>query len=231
MPRLKIQDIRKQQFIEATIEAIYQHGYTDLTVGQIAREAGLSAGNIHYYFGGKNELLEATMRWLLRTLRVVGIERMAAARTPRARVEALIDSNFDPILFTPSNVSAWLHFWAEAPHNPALDRLQQINAGRVRSNLMQPMKKLLPEPEAERATTFVQVMMDGIWVQSAQIPGGMSPEGGSLTWADILPGSHLATGRIDHGDILDHQARIFRCGIIAAASSAGGLQGQQQDHG
>ncbi len=175
MPRVRIQDIRKQQFIEATIEAIYKHGYTDLTVGQIAREAGLSAGNIHYYFGGKNELLDATMRWLLRTLRVVGIQRMATAHSPRERVEALIDSNFDPILFTPANVAAWLHFWAEAQHNETLSRLQRINAGRVRSNLMHPLKKILPPEEAEHATTFIQVMMDGIWVQSAQTPGGMSP--------------------------------------------------------
>ncbi|MCP4330355.1 MAG: transcriptional regulator BetI [Alphaproteobacteria bacterium] len=176
MPKVGIQDIRRQQFIDAAIAAIYKHGYTDLTVGQIAREAGLSAGNIHYYFGGKNELLEATMRWLLRTLRVVGIQRMAAARTPRQRVEALIDSNFDPVLFTPQNVSAWLHFWAEAPHSEALGRLLTINAGRVRSNLLQPMKHILPSDEAERVTTLVQVMMDGIWVQSAQTPGGMSPD-------------------------------------------------------
>jgi TetR/AcrR family transcriptional repressor of bet genes len=174
MAKLKIQDIRKQQFIEATIEAIHKHGYSELTVGQIAHEVGLSPGNIHYYFGGKNELLEATMRWLLRTLRVIGIRRMAAARTPRERVEALIDSNFDPALFTPANVVAWLHFWAEATHNPTLHRLQRINAARVRSNLLHPLKKMLPSDEAERVTTYVQAMMDGIWVQCAQTPGGLS---------------------------------------------------------
>jgi TetR/AcrR family transcriptional repressor of bet genes len=171
VPRVKIQDIRRQEFIEATIQSIHEFGFVDLTVAQIAKVAGLSAGNVHYYFGSKNELLAATMQWLLVRLRQVTIQNLAAADSARARVEAIIDSNFAAELFTPAVITAWMQFWAQAPHYPQLKRLQRINAARVRSNLNHALKQLLSEDEAVQAAAAIQALIDGQWIQAVNGSG------------------------------------------------------------
>lgn len=184
LPRAKIQDIRRQELIDATVASIYKNGFTDLTVSQISKEAGVSAGNIHYYFGGKSELLEATMRWLLNTLRDVSIKSLESATTPRERLDAIVHCNFDPTFFRPETVSAWMHFWAQAPYSETLRRLQVINHTRVRSNLLDALKQIVDPAKAEAAADMIQVLMDGIWLRSAQTPGGLSHEEAGLMAAD-----------------------------------------------
>ena len=63
------------------------------------------------------------MRALLRDLRSVVAARLGGVRDPAARVAAIIDGNFAADQFAPETVSAWLAFWAEAPHSPELARL------------------------------------------------------------------------------------------------------------
>src|SRR5690554_7145605 len=62
LPKIGMQPIRRQQLIQATMAAIDEVGLADATVLRIARHAGVSAGIISHYFGGKDGLLEATMR-------------------------------------------------------------------------------------------------------------------------------------------------------------------------
>lgn len=186
MARARIQDIRRRELIEATIQSISKSGFAELTVNQISHEAGASAGNIHYYFGGKNELLEATMRWLLTTLRKAGIARLATAKSPKERLDAVVQANFDPLLFTPENVSAWIQFWAQAPYDKRLRRLQDINTARVRSNLLEALRPLVAKDRALAACDMIQMQLDGIWLRAAQTTGGMTVETGSRLAQDAL---------------------------------------------
>ena len=94
MPKVGMEPIRRRQLIAATIVSIGRYGLADTTVQRISREAGVSSGIIHHYFGGKNELLEATMRRLLQRLRDDVVAALATARTAEQRVIAVIDSNF-----------------------------------------------------------------------------------------------------------------------------------------
>src|SRR5215217_3475684 len=89
MPKLGMEPIRKRQLIEATIASIHAHGLADTTVATISREAGVSPGIIHHYFGGKDALLGATMRALLVELRAHVVAALREARSPRARIEAI----------------------------------------------------------------------------------------------------------------------------------------------
>ncbi len=68
MPKVGMEPIRRQQLIKATMAAIDEVGLADATVMRIARHAGVSAGIISHYFGGKDGLLEATMRQILSDL-------------------------------------------------------------------------------------------------------------------------------------------------------------------
>lgn len=167
MPKVGMEPIRRRQLIDATITSMGEHGLADTTVQTISRGAGVSPGIIHHYFGGKDELLAATMRSMLQQLRDDATQRLATATSPRARLEAIVDCNFAPDQFEPRVVAAWLGFWAQAPHNPALSRLQRINARRLHSNLLHALRPLLPPDRAERVAVGLAAMIDGLWLRFA----------------------------------------------------------------
>ena len=167
MPKVGLEPIRRRQLIDATITSMGEHGLADTTVQTISRGAGVSPGIIHHYFGGKDELLTATMRSMLQQLRDDATQRLATADSPRARLEAIVDCNFAPDQFEPRVVAAWLGFWAQAPHNPALARLQRINARRLHSNLLHALRPLLPAERAERVAVGLAAMIDGLWLRFA----------------------------------------------------------------
>ncbi|SDZ08008.1 DNA-binding transcriptional regulator, AcrR family [Evansella caseinilytica] len=49
---------RKQSLIERAVDYIFKHGYTNATVGNIAKHAGVSKGIITYYFPKKNDMMD-----------------------------------------------------------------------------------------------------------------------------------------------------------------------------
>ena len=111
MPKIGMEAQRRKSLINAAIETIHDHGFCDATVNRNAKRAGVSSGLAHHYFGSKSDLLAATMRSLLNDLGDGVKQKVAAAETPRARISAIISSNFSPEQFQPSVVAAWLAFY------------------------------------------------------------------------------------------------------------------------
>jgi len=50
-------NFRRSQLTQAAYKVVGEKGYNDFTIRDIAREAGLSTGLIHYYFKNKEDLL------------------------------------------------------------------------------------------------------------------------------------------------------------------------------
>ena len=90
MPRIGMEPVRRKALIAAVIDAIHERGMGQVTMGEIARRAGVSAGLAHHYFGGKDQLLAATMRHLLSELGDEIQARLAKARTPQERIVAIV---------------------------------------------------------------------------------------------------------------------------------------------
>lgn len=168
MARQKIRSIRREELIKATIAAIYEHGFADLTVARIARDAQASTGSIHYYFGGKEALLEATMIYLLSLLKTAHLKRLTRAETPADRLHAVVQANFDETFLTRETCRVWTQFWAFAPYHPGLARLHRVNRARVRSNVVFALRDLVPADELHVKANATQGYMDGVWVQVAQ---------------------------------------------------------------
>ena len=68
MPKVGMEPLRRKQLIEATIQVVADVGLHAATISLISKEAGLSSGIISHYFGGKQGLIEATVRHLLAEL-------------------------------------------------------------------------------------------------------------------------------------------------------------------
>jgi TetR/AcrR family transcriptional repressor of bet genes len=167
MSRRRIRDIRHDELIDATIRAVATRGYAAVTMAEIAALAGSTAASINYYFGSKENLMEATMRHLLSDLKTAILTRFAETNSPRERLQAIIDANFDDHLFTTERCAVWVQFWAAAPYSQSLSRLHRINRARVQSHLIAELKHLSPSQASEMSATL-QAWMDGIWIETAQ---------------------------------------------------------------
>lgn len=167
MPKVGMQPIRRRQLIDATITTIEEYGFCETTIARISQRARLSSGIISHYFGGKNALLAATMRWLLSELREEILRRQRRARSPAERIEAIIGANFAADQSTPRVCAAWLAFYGQIPHAPELSRLHSVYVRRHYSNLRHAFARLLPPEDANRAAEGLGALIDGVWVRAA----------------------------------------------------------------
>ena len=144
MPKLGMQPIRRRQLIQATLETIDDVGLADATIARIAKRAGVSAGIISHYFGGKDGLLESAMRQILWDLGdAVARRRAQGVESPREHIRAIIDGNFDRSQVNQSVMKTWLAFWASSMHQHDLQRLQRVNDRRLYSNLCSQFRRCL----------------------------------------------------------------------------------------
>jgi TetR/AcrR family transcriptional regulator, transcriptional repressor of bet genes len=167
MPKVGMEPVRRQALIEATISAIGDHGSLDVTMSEIAGRAGVSSALAHHYFGGKDDLLQATMRHLLADLAGDTVALLKRAETPRERISAVIRINFSLGQFRQETVHAWLAFYVAAQKSLPLRRLLRVYARRLNSNLMAGLLPLMPRVEAERMAEAIAAMIDGLYIRRA----------------------------------------------------------------
>ena len=161
------EEARRVQLIEVTIDSLAEVGYVGTTLAEIARRAGVSPGLVSHYFGDKDGLLEAAFRTLARTLAVRVRARLAQARTPRARVQAVIDTNLAPEEFDQRTGTAWLAFWGQVLHVRGLKRVQTAYQRRMLSNLRSDLRRMIPGEEARSLAAMIAAMIDGVWLRAA----------------------------------------------------------------
>jgi TetR/AcrR family transcriptional repressor of bet genes len=169
MPKVGMQPIRRQQLIEATLQAVDQVGMADASIGVIAKMAGVSNGIISHYFQDKNGLIQATMGYLMRALAVSVAVRRRSLRddSPRAHLRVIIEGNFDASQVNGPAMKTWLAFWAASMHQPSLHRLQRINDHRLYSNLCCEFRRVLPLVQARNAARGLAALIDGLWLRGA----------------------------------------------------------------
>jgi len=155
------------QLVEVTIDSLAEVGYVGTTLAEIARRAGVSPGLVAHYFDDKDGLLEAAFRTLARTLAVRVRARLALARTPRGRVQAVIDTNLAPEEFDKRTGTAWLAFWGQVLHVRGLKRVQTAYQRRMLSNLRNDLRRMISGEDARSLAAMIAAMIDGVWLRAA----------------------------------------------------------------
>lgn len=182
MPKVGMEEERKTSIIMGTIKAIHENGYADATMSVIAKNAGVSTGLPHHYFGSKAAVFNATMSYLLSDLSKQSRSRLLKAKTPQERIHAIIHTNFSGDQFQPSIISAWLAFYVLARTEPETKRLLRVYHRRLVSNLTFEFHRLTDGVSARNAAEGTAAMIDGLWLQRV------------LT--DAVPESAPATGLV-----------------------------------
>ncbi len=166
-PRDEGEEARRVQLVEVTIDSLAEVGYVGTTLAEIAGRAGVSPGLVAHYFDDKDGLLEAAFRTLARTLAARMRARLALARTPRGRVQAVIDINLAPEEFDKRTGTAWLAFWGQVLHVQGLKRVQTAYQRRMLSNLRNDLRRLIPGEDARGLAAMIAAMIDGVWLRAA----------------------------------------------------------------
>jgi TetR/AcrR family transcriptional repressor of bet genes len=181
-----MEPLRRKALISAAIDAIHDRGMGQVTMGEIARRAGVSAALAHHYFGGKDQLLLATMRHLLAELSDEIQARLAEAKTPRARISAVIRGNFAADQFRPAVISAWLAFYVQAQNDPEARRLLRVYTRRLESNLLHALRELTSREHALRVAETAAALIDGTWIRRSLAEGDPDPEGAARLVEDAV---------------------------------------------
>ncbi len=188
MPKVGMPNIRKPQLVNATMAVIGKVGLHGASIALISREAGVSTGIINHYFGGKQGLLEETMRVILRqhSHTVKTALHALPAHAHQQRINAIINANFVGFQTKSRVTKTWLAFWSYSMHDAQLKRLQRVNEKRLISHLRLELKALLPAPRAHMVAAGIAALIDGIWLRGALNPVGIDASAAQLIINDYL---------------------------------------------
>ena len=117
--RLSPESDKREHLLAAAARVLVRDGTAGLRIRDVAEEAGVSTGVVHYYFGSKDEILIEALRWAVRA----PVERFAELRRDGDHLWALatlleVSLPHPGILF--DEYVLWLEFWTAVSHDPAL---------------------------------------------------------------------------------------------------------------
>ena len=160
---------RRQQLIEATIETLAEVGYARTTLTAVARRAGLSHGLVNFHFETKEKLLTETMLYLAEEYRANWSAALdAAGEGAAARLNALLQADFNPAICTPARLSAWCSFWGEAQSRPLYQDSCGSNDEAYNRTMEQVCAALIATGgyagDAARIARVLRVTTEGVWL-------------------------------------------------------------------
>jgi len=90
-PSAKEERNRRGQIVEAASVVLGRQGYTDTSLKQIAAQAGVAPGLLHYYFDSKEDLLVEVVSGLERQMTAEWQQAVSEFEDPLERIVAAID--------------------------------------------------------------------------------------------------------------------------------------------
>jgi AcrR family transcriptional regulator len=132
MPRPSVEAERKDQILRATCQVIAEQGYVNLRVSDVAKQAGVSGGTVHYYFDSKRDLVHAAFEYNF--ARSVDRRRwiLDSPDEPVVRLRFVIDSYLPLDDETIEAWRVWTALWAEGLREPNLQELNERMYGEWR---------------------------------------------------------------------------------------------------
>ena len=115
---------RRQQLIDATMKCIARKGMGSTTLGDVAREAGLSQGIINLHFESKDNLLKETLRYLADEYRAQFDKTLQKSGPGAAdKLLALMALDLRPSICDRRKIAVWFAFWGEVRSRPTYRKI------------------------------------------------------------------------------------------------------------
>jgi TetR/AcrR family transcriptional repressor of bet genes len=167
---------RRQQLIDATMKCIARKGIGGTTLGDVAREAGLSQGIVNLHFESKDNLLRETLEALAGEYRAQFERALGRAdESPAAGLLALMELDVSPGICQPAKLAVWFAFWGEVKSRPTYRKI----CDRIDSYYDEVVERLCAEIIADGRYTHVTAgqaamaltsMTNGLWLSCLVSP-------------------------------------------------------------
>jgi AcrR family transcriptional regulator len=125
-----IMNLRRSQLTRAAYKVVGQKGYYDFTIRDIAREAGLSTGLVHYYFKDKEDLLLNLLKEINTNMTAILNRAIGRSDDPREKLDIFMRQAFDLIHTEKDYFYIVIDFWTQVNKN---ERMKRANVKLFRS--------------------------------------------------------------------------------------------------
>ena len=117
-------NLRRAQLTRAAYKVVGEKGYNEFTIKDIAVEAGLSTGLVHYYFKNKEELLFTLLKEMNANLKNNLNRALTVLEEPQDKLLAFCNEAFDLLNKEKAYFSVIIDFWSQISRNK---RIRQAN--------------------------------------------------------------------------------------------------------
>ena len=168
---------KAQRIVDAMRVSVAARGAAGSTFDHVAREAGVSRGLLHYYFGTKERLLVEVVRRDC-DLRLAGLDAaLAGAHTAEDLLDVLVRSLEDLVERDPGLVALLFELFTSARRNPEIAaeladlhrRMREHVAERLRAKSAEGV--IAPSADAEAVATILFSLADGLALRMLADPG------------------------------------------------------------
>ena len=153
--------------LDAARELFMEAGYGGFTMRKVAGRAGITIGNLNYYYRTKEDLLRDLLEYVINDyLEEFDRRRQIAGHSPEKQLLAVLKFWIDD-LNTAETTSFFPELWALGNHDPYIaDLLDDLYAkARLPLNELIPqINPTLTRKEAERMALFMCAAMEGLTV-------------------------------------------------------------------
>jgi AcrR family transcriptional regulator len=164
-----IEEARRRQIVETAIRTIATRGYSQASLAEIAREAGISKGVISYHFEGKVELIEEILSRLLREPAEFIKQRVDARDRAMDKLRAYVRANFEFMKTHRDNYVALVDLW-ESRGSESANRFSAEAYGPSRAYLTRILEAGAQNGEFRglnqgTVASVIQAAIDGVMLQ------------------------------------------------------------------
>ena len=159
---------RPEQILAAAARAIQQRGFANTRIADIADEAGMSTGSIHYYFDVKDEVLIAALKWASERLFERLDELSAAASSERERLAQVLEVAVPLPGPRRGEYVLWIELWVRALQEPHLLPACEELSKRWRGYFYDPVRRgsqsgeFVPVSDTDEVAERLIALVDGL---------------------------------------------------------------------
>lgn len=170
MPRPSVEAERRPQILSAACEVIAQIGIPALRLSDVAKQAGVSAGTVHYYFDTKRDVITAAFEFNLTDSLARRQELLSSGKDGLAVLHDLVESYLPTDERSRRAWKVWLALWAEGSRDPVLQEINDRLYGQWRDVVAGVIRAAQREGLARSGDPVVLAnmligMLDGLAVQ------------------------------------------------------------------
>ncbi len=199
-PRIDVGSIRRDQIVQAAVDIIAEQGLQNLSLSEIEKKAGMSRGQLTYYFPAKEDILLAVFDRLIDMMREraggdlagePGWERMERLLR-KILLEPPAFPQFGPLQYTFLSQIGHRDDFRRRLANLYEEWREHVARDLAAASARRPGRKASPRAVA----TLVQAVIHGLFVQRAADPDAYDREEVFELLLDMLAG-YLRSGETD----------------------------------